>query len=357
VKNTQFSNLKKQSGEYFFHKKLHVSRLIHELKNSESAVRTALIFFAAVCIGLLTNWLSMMLLDNRLVESGGGDSETITAIKAVNSQYLTVITVMMVVFIVVVFFLLMFLNSLRQIRRRVGLEVEYVEVEPNESQALIYRKVSKFIRSATSSVVVVNSVVPEIHNGDCATQKARGEYLNTLLSVANTKRPFFYKRVWQVVDVENPTEVLQEHWNTREMIQHVDSIAKQREQNNDSSVMFTAPACRMGTFILIDDDRMIWQISEYWNPEDTDEEQRDVRHTKVKGVFLITDPYHVITGHFKDSTVRILQRGRLVSYQNMEKISNLSAEKLASGNKTDSAVEVANGGKKTVKKKRNAKKQ
>ena len=278
------------------------------IKDHDGGLRLLAVVVFAICTGVISNVITGALLGWTSESSGVHAFAIAFSIAYLLFGSLAVVLV---------------LTQLRQIRRRIGLNVKYVELTSGQSQSEIYQQVAEYLQLARESIVVVNGLLPEIHAEDSQSRLARERYFETLRHVAKTKYPFFYKRVWQLEsfpDYDTMEAELLVHWNTVEICSHVREIVKQRKTHDDSSVMFAAPATRLGTYILIDDDRLIWQISEYVNPSETDENHRNAKAVQVKGVFLIHDPHRSITGHFKDSTLRLLQRAHLISWKRMEDI-------------------------------------
>jgi hypothetical protein len=181
--------------------------------------------------------------------------------------------------------------SIGELDRKVAIEIKYMDRD--NSEMAMYQEFKNLVMKAQRSIFVVNSYLVE-HSAkfdtNKETEKARDEYYDALLRKA--QGGIKYKRI---VQFKRDGSTFREMALNKDHDNHFRLMLKlmgQKPQDIDIELK-KAEARRLSTFLLIDDQHLIWQINEVLMDDDNNEDLR------LHGAFIINDPQKKITNHFQ----------------------------------------------------------
>jgi ABC-type multidrug transport system fused ATPase/permease subunit len=176
------------------------------------------------------------------------------------------------------------------LRDRVGIKVTYLD-ESRFSRKYLYQQATDTVKKATKSISVVNSFIAEsgTESDDAETKKMRETYYRALLECAKTGK-VKYKRIVQLGDNDSVGNLMSDD---TAYAKHFCEILDAKKQNPQLDVgLISVPARRPITFVLVDDDYLIWQINQVF-------QENNRTKMRMQGYFLFEDPRHQITESFR----------------------------------------------------------
>jgi hypothetical protein len=184
-----------------------------------------------------------------------------------------------------------------ELRNNVGVKIMYVDRD-RYGRANVFAEARKIVEKAEHSIFVLNSFLgetPEDTDDRADAPEAikrqrrkviqeRDKYYETMLERALDG--VIYERILQVREGQKLATVAKDEGYRR----HFYRILEEKEKNPKLQLgLLKAPAKRLSTFVLVDDENLIWQINEVLPSGDI----------QMQGVFIIQDPRREITQHFK----------------------------------------------------------
>jgi len=176
----------------------------------------------------------------------------------------------------------------KELSNNVGLRIKYFDRD-RHGRGVLYSEARKVIEKADQNIFVLNSVITEISEYEKDDEKddtvilERDKYYETLLERAS--KGITYERVIQLKNGQSVSSSIKD----KDYINHFHRIFDIKEKNRNLSIgLIKAPAKRLSTFVLVDNESLIWQINEVL----------ETGNVRMHGIFIIQDPRHEITQHF-----------------------------------------------------------
>jgi|YNPNPStandDraft_1061719.scaffolds.fasta_scaffold46318_2 hypothetical protein len=174
-----------------------------------------------------------------------------------------------------------------ELRHNVGLRIVYFDRD-RHGRAALFSEARKVVEKAKHTIFVLNSVITEVSEEDEEKDETvlqeRDRYYETLLDRAING--VTYERVIQLKKGQSVAKSIKD----KGYIRHFHRIFEVKDENQRAPIgLIKAPARRLSTFVLIDDETLIWQINEILESGDM----------QMNGIFIIQDPRHEITQHFR----------------------------------------------------------
>ncbi len=168
-----------------------------------------------------------------------------------------------------------------ELRHNVGIRIRYFDRE-RYSRETVFEEATKIINQAKQSIFVLNSFLPE---KSADVSESRDSYYESLIERA-VKGGVVYKRFLQLSDSQTVADVTKDS----AYLKHYYRILEEKDKNPRSQLSLKkTPAKRLSTFVLVDNENLIWQINE---PLPSGVMQ-------MHGIFIIQDPRGEITQHFR----------------------------------------------------------
>lgn len=176
-------------------------------------------------------------------------------------------------------------KSTDEIRQNVGLRIVYFDRE-RHGRAALFKEARRVVERAQQSIFILNSVITEVgeEREDTEEIQERDRYYDALINRA--QNGITYERVIQLKPSQSVAEAIKDVG----YIKHFHKMLDVKEAAPQLAIgLMKAPAKRLSTFVLVDDEILVWQINEV----------TPTGNAKMYGIFVIYDPRHEITQHFK----------------------------------------------------------
>jgi len=192
------------------------------------------------------------------------------------------------------FMILQMVKYTDDLRHNIGLRILYFDRD-RHSRATLFSEARKIIEKAKNSIFVLNSILPETPENEedtietsiwqnQLTIQERDRYYESLVERAS--EGVTYERIIQLMSEQSVQDVVKD----KGYIKHFHRVLDIKDKNNNLPIgLIKAPAKRLSTFVLVDDEVLIWQINEVLKSGGV----------QMHGIFIIQDPRHEITQHFR----------------------------------------------------------
>lgn len=192
------------------------------------------------------------------------------------------------------FMLLQMVKHTDDLRHNIGLRIMYFDRD-RHSRATLFSEARKIIEKAKNSIFVLNSILPETPENEedmpemskwqnQLTIQERDRYYESLVERAG--EGVTYERIIQLRSDQSVQDVAKD----KGYIKHFHRVLEIKDKNGNLPIgLIKAPAKRLSTFVLVDDEVLIWQINEVLKSGGV----------QMHGIFIIQDPRHEITQHFR----------------------------------------------------------
>lgn len=174
-----------------------------------------------------------------------------------------------------------------ELRHNVGLRIMYFDRD-RHGRATLFSEARKVVEKAKHTIFVLNSAITEVSEEEDEKEETvlqeRDKYYETLLDRAING--VTYERVIQLKKGQSVSRSVKD----KGYIRHFHRIFDVKGEHQNAPIgLIKAPAKRLSTFVLVDNEILIWQIDEVL-------ESGNIR---MHGIFIIQDPRHEITQHFR----------------------------------------------------------
>lgn len=178
-------------------------------------------------------------------------------------------------------------QNTNELRHNVGLKISYFDRD-RHGRSTLFSEARKVVEKAERTIFVLNSVITEVSEEDDEEDETvlreRDRYYESLLDRAING--VTYERVIQLKKGQSVSKSVKD----RGYIRHFHRIFDVKSERPNLPVgLIKAPAKRLSTFVLVDDETLIWQINEVLESD----------NIRMHGIFIIQDPRHEITQHFR----------------------------------------------------------
>ncbi|MEM9372244.1 MAG: hypothetical protein AAGA55_01245 [Planctomycetota bacterium] len=203
-------------------------------------------------------------------------------------------------------------SSVEQLSRDLGSVAEYVSLDNvSDGQSGLYRKAVGFIESAEQRIIVVNSPFSEEHERGGATRPARDSYFDHIVNKAVPGSGFTYRRVFQIPSAKKTLTIadVKSKYTAPQTFDHLANIGKLIEQGVQGVSVHLSKAAYPGTFVIIDNDKIMFQIDEYHDYKIRKAREVDYSTVSRKGILMITDRTGQVVDEFAKKALGLISRG------------------------------------------------
>jgi hypothetical protein len=184
-----------------------------------------------------------------------------------------------------------------ELRRNIGVKIIYFDRD-RHGRATLFAEARKIVEKARQSIFILNSFLVETPEDTEDKASAPGVSNKQRRRVIQERDRYYeaaleravngvvYERILQVKEGQTIGDVAKDEGYRK----HFHRIFEEKERNPKLQVgLIKAPAKRLSTFVLVDDENLIWQINELLPSGEL----------QMQGVFIIQDPRREITQHFR----------------------------------------------------------
>jgi hypothetical protein len=159
---------------------------------------------------------------------------------------------------------------------------------------VLFEEAKKIIAGARREILILNWSAEEAFEED--VRRSRDNYYEHLVECSSRlkySRVIQAKNYWRDIGAKSIAETFEEsylnHFSAMLMAQE-----KQRLHGSYSTELFVVPPSIPSTFLIADDNYLIWQLNEVRNPSST-----GVPHWQIRGAIVVHDPGGEIIKQFR----------------------------------------------------------
>lgn len=187
--------------------------------------------------------------------------------------------------------------SVEELGKNVGIKISYFDAE-GYRRAALFSEARKVVEKARSNIVVLSSFLVDITDDRInandfesdrrdkrKANQERDKYYDALIKKAIDG--IAYTRLVQLKEEQTIADLAQDEGYRR----HFHRVLDELDENHELKLsLIKIRAKHLSTFVLVDDEDLIWQIDEI----------QSSGNMQMQGIFIIHDPRREITQHFKD---------------------------------------------------------